>query len=47
VKRSTLKEKDIEFVKDKWGIEVNDDEADAICIGFALSNEVETEINWD
>ncbi len=47
VKRTTLKEKDIEFVKDKWGYEVNDDEADAICIGYAMSNEIETEINFE
>lgn len=47
IKRTTLKQKDIEFVKEKWGFDVNDDEADAICIGFASSNEVETEINWD
>ena len=47
IKRTTLKQKDIEFVKEKWGYDVNDDEADAICIGFACSNKVETEINWD
>jgi len=47
IKRTTLKEKDIEFVKEKWNIDVNDDEADAICIGYASSNEIETEINWD
>lgn len=47
IKRTTLKQKDIEFVKEKWNIDVNDDEADAICIGYASSNEIETEINWD
>jgi hypothetical protein len=26
---------------------VNDDEADAICIGFAHNKKVETEINWE
>lgn len=45
IKRTTLKQKDIEFVKEKWNLDVNDDEADAICIGFASSNQVETEIN--
>lgn len=34
IKRDTLKPKDIEFVKNQFGIEVNDDIADAICIGF-------------
>lgn len=45
VKRTSLKEQDIEFVKETFGIEVNDDEADAICIGFAHNKKVETEIN--
>lgn len=35
VKRESLKEKDIKFVRDRYGIEVNDDAADAICIGYA------------
>lgn len=35
VKRDTLKERDILFVKDIYGIDVNDDIADAICIGYA------------
>ena len=47
VKRTSLKEQDIEFVKETFGIEVNDDEADAICIGFAHNKKVETEINWE
>ena len=33
--RESLKPKDIQFVKSQFGINVNDDEADAICIGFA------------
>ena len=45
VKRTSLKEQDIEFVKKTFGIEVNDDEADAICIGFAHNKKIETEIN--
>lgn len=35
VKREILKEKDILFVKDTYGVDVNDDIADAICIGYA------------
>ena len=35
IKRDTLKPKDIAFVKNQFGIEVNDDVADAIAIGFA------------
>ena len=32
VKRASLKEQDIEWVKANYGMSVNDDEADAICI---------------
>ena len=35
VKRESLKPKDIQFVKDTYNIKVNDDIADAICIGHA------------
>ena len=35
VKRESLKPKDIQFVYSQFGIKVNDDVADAICIGFA------------
>ena len=35
VLRESLKPKDIEFVQNQFGIKVNDDEADAICLGFA------------
>ena len=35
VKRESLKSKDIAFVKSQFGITVNDDIADAICIGFS------------
>ena len=35
VKRESLKPKDIQFVYSQYGIKVNDDVADAICIGFA------------
>ena len=47
IKRASLKEKDIEFVKENYGMTVNDDEADAICIGYSCCHDVETEINWD
>ena len=46
VKRTSLKEADIAFVEETFGITVNDDEADAICIGFAHNKEVDNEINW-
>ena len=35
IRRETLKERDILFVKDTYGVDVNDDIADAICIGYA------------
>ena len=35
VVRESLKPKDIQFVYNQFGIKVNDDIADAICIGFA------------
>ena len=35
IKRDTLKAKDIKFVQDQFGIKVDDDTADAICIGFS------------
>lgn len=35
IKRESLKPRDIQFVKDQFEISVNDDIADAICIGFA------------
>ena len=47
IKRTTLNEKDIQFVKENYNLDVNDDEADAICIGYANCHDVETEINWD
>ena len=45
IKRTTLKEKDIQFVKENYNLDVNDDEADAICIGYSYSHDIETEIN--
>ena len=47
IHRTTLKEADIEFVKNTFNIEVNDDIADAIGIGFAHNKKIETEINWE
>ena len=35
VTRESLKPKDISFVRNQFGINTNDDVADAICIGFA------------
>lgn len=47
IKRQTLKEADIEFVKTKYRINVNDDVADAICIGLAqYVQQDNNEINW-
>lgn len=48
IKRQTLKEADIEFVKNKYNIVVNDDEADAICIGLAQYQQQDNnELNWE
>jgi Holliday junction resolvasome RuvABC endonuclease subunit len=44
VRRDVLKLRDIEFVKNKFNINVNDDIADAICIGFAHLNPDKKEI---
>lgn len=38
VKRETLKAADIAFVKSNYNIDVNDDIADAICIGWAYTH---------
>lgn len=47
IKRTTLKEADIAFVKEKFGLSVNDDEADAISIGFAHNQKEEKkDLNW-
>lgn len=47
VVRASAKELDIQFVKDTYGITVNDDIADAIGIGHAFVNHLESEINWE
>lgn len=37
ITRDMVKAADIKFVKDNYGIDVNDDVADAICIGYAYT----------
>lgn len=46
-KREELKSADIKFVKDTYGLTVNDDIADAIGIGHAYVNKLNNEINWE
>lgn len=49
VTRTTLKEADMTFIKEKFNIDVNDDIADAICIGLAIINKLDLEdkgYNW-
>ena len=38
VQRNTQKQNDIQWVKDNFNLDVNDDIADAICIGYAYIN---------
>ena len=48
IKRASLKEQDIEYVKEKYNISVNDDTADAICIGLSQYQKQDSnEINWE
>lgn len=47
IHRDALKQADIKFVKDKYGILVNDDIADAIGIGYAYTTKETNEINWE
>ena len=46
VRRETLKPKDIAFVKQTYGIDVNDDIADAIGIGYAQVHTSEANFDW-
>ena len=46
-KLNKIVEKDIQFVKENYNLDVNDDEADAICIGYSCSHDEETDINWE
>ena len=47
VKRQALKPQDIQYVESKYGLKVNDDEADAICIFDAYWEKFDNEINWE
>lgn len=47
IKRETLKEADIRYVKEKYNITVNDDIADAICLGVSQLSPEKNEINWE
>lgn len=47
IKRESLKKKDIEFVKENFNIDVNDDIADAIGIGYGYLHKQNNEINWE
>lgn len=46
-KRDQLKPEDIKFIKDKYNKDVNDDEADAICIGHAYNINNSNKIEWE
>lgn len=46
VKRNQLKPQDIQYVKNKYNIQVNDDEADAICIFDAYWLK-QQDFNWN
>lgn len=47
VKRDQVKAYDIQYVKEKYDITVNDDEADAICIFDSYWIKNDNEINWE
>lgn len=47
IKRNQLKPQDIQYVKNKYNITVNDDQADAICIFDAYCNKENNQINWE
>lgn len=47
VRRDALKPLDIAFVKEKFGIQVNDDIADAIGIAWAYIQTHKDEMNWE
>lgn len=42
ITRDVLKKASMDFVKNKYNLEVNDDIADAICIGWAYTNQNST-----
>lgn len=47
IKREQVKTYDIQYVKEKYDITVNDDEADAICIFDSYWIKNDNEINWE
>lgn len=47
VKREQLKPQDINYVQQNYGIKVNDDQADAICIFDAYWVQESNQINWE
>ena len=47
IKRNDLKPQDIQYVKNKYNITANDDEADAICIFDAYNEKFNNQINWE
>lgn len=47
IKREQLKPQDIQYVKNKYNITVNDDQADAICIFDAYWQKFDNAINWE
>lgn len=47
IRRDDLKQQDIQYVKQKYGIIVNDDEADAICLYDAYWIQKNNELNWE
>lgn len=47
IKRESLKQADIDFVKERYNISVNDDIADAICLGVSQLEPEKNEINWE
>lgn len=46
IKRDALKPQDIQYVQNKYGFKVNDDEADAICLFDAYTQKFDNELNW-
>lgn len=47
IKRDEVKLNDIQYVKNKYNIEVNDDQADAICIFDSYWVKNDNQINWE
>lgn len=46
IKRESQKQQDIDFVKEKFNISVNDDIADAIGIGYSQIKAIEDNFDW-